>query len=401
MLANTPLPAGTAWSALPPITNPDPAAITAPIPVGRNVSFSAWAPRKQSPPRFHLWNVTLEKQLGPRAVAQIAYVGSAGRHLPINYAYNICQQTPETTAEFGWNATTSPYCPDAAARVLAAGGSLSDLVVTPGYWGLSSSDYHALQAKFERRFGGSLSVLANFTWSKLMDDSSSDWGGFWSLDVLGQDFYNRKAERSVSGGDIPRRLTIAPIVELPFGREHRWLKSGVPSQLLGGWRAAAIYTVSSGSPFGITDNSYGYCNPAHTISNRPTMLGDPLPSGYDQTLDHWFDTQAFDFSGTCPAPGLRAPTGSGDPNKAFGNAPRYFANIRNPRLNNLDLSLQKDVGLPRGNGWRVQVRADFFNLLNHPQFGEPVSDPLNGSFGRITRTALNNRTVQLGLHMYF
>jgi Carboxypeptidase regulatory-like domain/TonB dependent receptor/TonB-dependent Receptor Plug Domain len=401
LLARTPIAAGASWSNLPPITNPDPQAITAPIPVNSNVSFSSWAPREQTPPRYHLWNVAVEKQLGASTMVQAAYVGSHGSHLPINYAYNICQQTPESTAEFGYGATTSPYCPLAAERVLAAGGSLYDLVITPGYWGLSSSDYHSFQAKFERRFSDGFSVLANFTWSKLMDDSSSDWGGFWSLDVLGQDFYNRQAERSVSAGDIPLRLTVAPIVELPFGPGHRWLTEGVASHILGGWRAAAIYTASSGSPFGITDNSYGYCNAAHTLTNRPMLTGDPRPSGFNQTLDRWFDTTAFDFSGTCPAPGLLAPTGGGDPTKAFGNAPRYYASLRNPGVNNIDFSLQKDVRYGGGDERRLRFRADFFNLLNHPQFGEPVADPTNASFGRVTRTSLNNRTVQLGLHVYF
>jgi Carboxypeptidase regulatory-like domain/TonB dependent receptor len=402
LLARTPIPAGTIWSNLPSITNPDPAAITAPIPVSSNVSFSSWAPRQQTPPHYHLWNVAIEKQLGATAMVQAAYVGSHGSHLPINYAYNICQQTPESTAEFGYGATTSPHCPLAAERVIAAGGSLYDLVVTPGYWGLSSSDYHSLQAKFERRFSRGFSVLANFTWSKLMDDSSSDWGGFWSLDVLGQDFYNRDAERSVSAGDIPLRLTIAPIVELPFGPGRRWLTEGLASHILGGWRAAAIYTASSGSPFGITDNSYGYCNAAHTLTNRPMLVGDPRPSGFNPTLDRWFDTTAFDFSGTCPAPGLSAPTGAGDPSKAFGNAPRYYADVRNPSVNNLDFSLQKDFPIPGGGDERrLRFRADFFNLLNHPQFGEPVADPTDASFGRITRTSLPNRTVQLGVHVYF
>jgi outer membrane receptor protein involved in Fe transport len=401
LLARTDIAAGTTWSNLPRITNPDPSAITSPIPVDGRVSFSSWAPREQTPPSFHLWNFTVEKQLGAATAVQLAYVGSHGSHLPINYAYNICQQTPETTAAFGWNATTSPYCPEAAAKVLASGADLSALVVTPGYWGLSSSDYHSLQAKFERRFTRGFSLLANFTWSRLKDDSSSDWGGFWSLDVLGQDFYNRAADRSVSAGDIPLRLTIAPIVELPFGPGRRWLTHGVTSHLLGGWRASAVYTLSSGSPFGITDNSYGYCNAAHTLSNRPMMIGDPLPSGFQQTTAHWFDTKAFDFSGTCPAPGLLTPTGPYDTNKAFGNAPRYFADVRNPGANNLNLSLQKDVGLRAGNQTRLQLRADFFNLFNHPQFAEPISDPSDPGFGRITRTALNNRTIQLGLHLYF
>jgi hypothetical protein len=400
LLARTNFPGGTNWASLPRITNPDPAAIRAPIPVTGNVSFSFWAPREQTWPHYHVWNLTLEKQLDAVSVAQVAYVGSRGRNLPINYAYNICQQTRESTVTPA-AATTSPYCPEAAAKVRAGGGSIADLVVNPGYWGLSSSDYHALQLKYERRFSRGFSVLANFTWSKLMDDSSSDWGGFWSLDVLGQDFYDRESERSVSAGDIPLRLTIASIVELPFGPGKRWATDGLASHILGGWRATGVYTRSSGSPFGITDNSYSFCNVSRTLTSRPNIIGDPLPAGFEQTTAAWFDRSAFDFSGTCPAPGLVRPTGPGDPAKAFGNAPRYFSYIRNPGPNNLDLSIQKDFRLPGGEARRLQFRADLFNALNHPQFAEPISDPLNANFGRITRTAIPNRVVQLGLHLFF
>ncbi len=368
------------------------------------MSFSSWAPRKQKPTYIQLWNFTLEKQIGANSVAQLAYVGSRGVHLPINYAYNICQQTPQSTAALltPYNyATTSPYCPAADDVVVANTGWLGNLVVNPGWWGLSNSIYHSLQAKFDRRFSNGFSLLANFTWSKLIDDSSADWGGFWSLDVLGQDFYNRRAERSVSAGDIPLRLTIAPIYELPFGPGKKWAQKGIASQIIGGWRAAAIYSVASGSPFGITDNSYGYCNTAYTLSNRPMMIGDPLPSGFQQTIHHWFDVTAFDFSGTCPASNLVTMTGSADPAKAFGDSPRYFSNVRVPGINNINFSLQKDFKIPLGEQTRLTFRADFYNLPNHPQFREPVSDPGQSTFGTINHTSLDNRTVQLGLHLYF
>jgi hypothetical protein len=404
LLANTGFAAGTNWGSLPPITNPDPSAITAPIPVNSNISFSFWAPRKQYPTYVQLWNFTLEKQLGTNTIAQLGYVGSHGTHLPINYAYNICQQTPAGTAALpnAFAATTSPYCPNAAAALVASGSSVyCCLTVNPGWWGLSSSVYHSLQAKVDHRFSHSFSLLANFTWSKLIDDSSSDWGGFWSLDVLGQDFYNRKAERSISGGDVPARFTLAPIVELPFGRGKKWLQQGAASQVLGNWRTSAIYTISAGTPFGITDNSYGFCNGAGVLEDRPNVIANPLPSGFQQTPLHWFNTQAFDFSGTCPAAGLVAQTGPFDVHKAFGNAPRYFSNLRNPGVNNFDFSLQKDFKIPEGEQTRLSFSADFFNLPNHPEFAEPVSDPLNPRFGSIGRTALNNRTIQLGLHLYF
>ncbi len=401
LLAGTTFNAGTNWSALPTIVSPDPSKITAPIPINSNVSFQSWAPRQQAPTYIQLWNFTLEKQIDPSTVAQVAYVGSHGVHLPVNYAYNICQQTRQSVAQFGYNATTSPYCPQGAAAVLAGGGSLYDLLITPGWWGLSSSVYHSLQARFDHRFSHGFSLLANFTWSKLIDDSSSDWGGFWSLDVLGQGFYDRHAERSVSAGDVPLRLTIAPIVELPFGPGKKWAQTGLASQAIGGWRLTGIYTVSNGYPFGITDNAYGYCNAAHLVSDRPNLIGNPLPAGFNQNLQHWFNISAFDFSGTCPAAGLVDLTGPGDPNKAFGDSPRYFSNIRVPGVNTIDFSLQKDFKIPKGEQTRLTFRVDFYNGLNHPQFASPNSDPKVANFGTITSTAISNRTVQAGLHLYF
>lgn len=404
LLANTTFSPGTNWSSLPPVTSPNPSAITAPLPVNGNVSFSYWAPRHQYPTYIQLWNLTLEKEIGSNTIAQAGYVGSHGTRLPINYAYNICQQTRASTAALpnAFAATTSPYCPAAAAAVVASGASVyCCLTVNPGYWGLSSSVYHSLQAKVDHRFSRGFSLLANFTWSKLIDDSSSDWGGFWSLDVLGQDFYNRKAERSVSAGDIPARFTLAPIVELPFGRGKRWLNNGAGSQVAGGWRVSAIFTISDGSPFGITDNSYGFCNGAGVLSDRPTLIGNPLPSGFHQTPSHWFDKSAFDFSGTCPAAGLVDLTGPFDVHKAFGNTPRYFSNLRNPGVNNFDFSVQKDFRIPAGEQTRLTFSADFFNLPNHPEFAEPNADPTVSNFGQISRTAFNSRTIQLGLHLYF
>ena len=193
LLATTTFTAGTQWDApLPGVISPDPAAITAPIPINTNVSFQSWAPRHQYPTYTQLWNLTVAKEFGPKTVAQISYVGSKGTHLPINYAYNICQQTPASTVQQGnpfdfVGPSSSPYCPAAAAAVNAGAGFNAVyccLTINPGWWGLSSSIYHSMQAQFDHRFLHNFSLLANFTWSKLIDDSSSDWGGFWSLDAL-------------------------------------------------------------------------------------------------------------------------------------------------------------------------------------------------------------------------
>jgi len=425
LLLGSSLGKGTQWDGPLPVSVP-PSDTTAPIPVNFLVSFSSWAPRKQYPTYTQLWNLTIQKQLGRDTTAQIGYVGSKGTHLPINYAYNICQQTPASTAAEGnpfdfVGPTSTPYCPAAAAAVNANSGFTAVyccLTVNPGWWGLSSSIYHSMQAQFDHRFSHGFSLLANFTWSKLIDDSSSDWGGFWSLDVLGQDFYNRKAERSVSAGDVPKRFTLAPIVELPIGPGKKWLNSGLAGNLLGGWRVSTIYTIAAGTPFGITDKSYGFCNGAGVLEDRPMLIGDPASiSGSRRSPNLWFNNQAFDFAGTCPSAGLVNSMQSGDfccdVTKAFGNAPRFFAHVRNPGVDNLDFSLQKDFKIPAGEQARLTFSADFFNLPNHPQFAEPAGDPLLGyfpaangnraaGFGAVSGTSFyGNRVIQLGLHLYF
>jgi hypothetical protein len=63
--------------------------------------------------------------------------------------------------------------------------------------------------------------------------------------------------------------------------------------------------------------------------------------------------------------------------------------------------VQKDFRLPLGEQTRFTFRADFYNMPNHPQFGAPVSDPTQSTFGTINYTSINNRTVQLGFHFYF
>jgi Carboxypeptidase regulatory-like domain/TonB dependent receptor len=420
-------------TATPSCPIPTVADITATIPInGCTVSFASWAPRKQYPTYSQLWNFTVQKQLGNDTTAQIGYVGSRGVHLPINYAYNICQQSPASTAALATptNSTfdfvgplSTPYCP-AAAAALNAGAGFSPgpvyfwLTINPGWWGLSSSIYHSMQAQFDHRFSHNFSLLANFTWSKLIDDSSSDWGGFWSLDALGQDFYNRKAERSVSAGDIPFRFTMAPVVQLPFGPGQKWLNSGVASDVFGGWRISTIYTISAGTPFGITDNSYGFCNGAGVLEDRPNVIGNVASiSGSRRSVNLWFNNQALDFAGTCPGGGLvnSAPAADFccDLTKAFGNAPRFFSNVRAPGVDNLDFSIQKDFKIPAGEQTKLTFEAAVFNLPNHPQFAEPVADPTLGyfaptatqhaaGFGAISGTSFySNRVIQLGLHLYF
>ena len=394
LLASTTFNNGTSWSSLGAIALPVP--INTPISgaTGVGLAVSWYAPHNERATYVQDWNISVQKQIGSDSTAQVAYVGSAGVHLPIsNAGYNVCQQSAATLQEIGYAAygdTTSPYCSPAAAQQVG----LYSLYVWPGYWTMSNSIYHSLQVTFSHRFSHGFSLLSNLTWSKLIDDASDDW------EFSEQDFYNRRGDRSVSLGNLPVRLTIAPIVELPFGPGKRWAQSGLAGEVVGGWRVSGIYTLSDGTPIATTDVGFGFCNAAHIMNDRPDMIGNPLPSGFQQTIYHWFNTSAFDFSGTCPAPGLVDLTGPMNPAKAFGNAPRAFSDLLGPGVNALDLSLGKEFKIPLGESTRLKFEADFYNALNHPNFMPPDAQA-DANFGRINATSINNRSIQLGLHLYF
>jgi hypothetical protein len=393
ILPNTNFDTGTNWSSLPSILLPVPPETPISGATGVGLGNAWYAPHDEKATYVQTWNLTVQKQLGTDTTAQVAYVGTAGVHLPVASGYNICQQDAATLKEIGYaayGATTSPYCSTAAAEQVG----IWNLVVWPGYWTISHSIYHSLQVTVTRHFSHGFSLLSNFTWSKLIDEASDDW------EFSEQDFYNRRADRSVSVGNLPARLTVAPIVELPFGPGKRWARSGLAGAVAGGWRVSGIYTLSDGNPIAVTDVGFGFCNAAHIMNDRPNMIGDPLPSGFHQTVEHWFNTAVFDFSGTCPAAGLVNLTGPGDPTKAFGDAPRAFSNLLGPGVNVVDLSLGKEFKIPLGESTRLKFEADFYNALNHPNFKSPDAQA-DANFGAITATSLNNRSVQLGLHLYF
>ena len=401
-LQTTEIAPGTYFNNLPIIPVPNP---TAPL-TYLQAEYSFYTPYQQSAQYSQMWNLTVEKQLGQTSILSLSYVGSHGVHLPVNYAYNLCQQSAASIAKYGNQISTwgtyidSPYC--APGNSLALGGFYDDYVY-PGYWGLSSSVYDALEVKYEKRYSHGVSILSNFTWSKLLDDSSSDWGGLGALDVYGQDFYHRSSERSVSAGDIPLKFSLAPIYDLPFGRDKKWANHGVAAELAGGFRFTGIYTLTKGDPVGISDGGYLYCNPSMTDATRPMLVGNPEAVS-SRSIHSWFNTNAFDWKGTCAYYSNLYDSEnpySGDPAYSFGNTPRYLGNVRGPDYNNLDASLQKAFDIPYiGEQGRLRLQLDGFNVLNHPAFLPPVG-AASPQFGQILGTRNNGRVVQLGAHLAF
>ncbi|MBL8294110.1 MAG: TonB-dependent receptor, partial [Bryobacterales bacterium] len=183
---------------------------------------------------------------------------------------------------------------------------------------------------------------------------------------------NLAAEKGVASHNQRHRFTANALYDLPFGRGQK----GVVNKMIGGWRGGALLTIASGFP----GNPAISGNPDNVPDNtdRPNRIG--AGSVANPTPDKWWDVTAFQRQ----------------PAFTFGNSGRNV--LTGPGTFNIDFVASKDTAI--GERKRVEFRAEFFNMTNTPNFGQPTADIANANFGRIT-SARAARQVQLGLKFYF
>ncbi|MCL4850075.1 MAG: TonB-dependent receptor [Bryobacteraceae bacterium] len=298
------------------------------------------------------WNLNLQRQFFSSWVGTIAYVGSKGNHL-----FMTSELNPAIYGAPGSNTNARrPYFPTFA--------NITDMSSR------GNSIYHALQLTVNKRFASGLTLLANYTFAKLIDDSSSDG------DAPANPF-NIRAERGHSDLDRSHRFVASYIYELPkLSGAHPIVR-----QVLGGWETNGIITLTSGSWLTVVsgvDNSQSAVN-----QDRADIIGDPhLDSGRprQETLDSYFNTKAF----TANAVGT------------FGTSGRNI--LQGPGDAVVDAGLAKTF--PIREDMRIQFRSEFFNLLNRVNLGNPNLNASAAQFGRIT-TAGSPRVLQLALKFIF
>jgi len=305
------------------------------------------------------FNLTLEHEIAPaNLLIRAATVGNLGRHL--YNTWNANQAIPGSTA---LNTRRPLYSTDPA---------ISDVsyFTTDGL-----SEYYAFQLTVNKRFSNGISAILGYTWSHSIDDVPLEFGG-GSSGPQPQDPRNIAAERGNSITDMRHRLTLSYLWELPFGNGKRFLdRHGVADWVLGGWQMNGILTVQTGLPLSpvlqtsTTNTGTG---------SRPNVVGSVT---YARTLQNWFSPSAF---GT-PAP------------YTYGNAGRNI--LFGPGRWNWDMSLFKDFVIHEQT--RFQLRAEGFNIFNHPQFGQPNASIGNPQAGTITSTVGNPRQLQMGLRFQF
>jgi hypothetical protein len=259
----------------------------------------------------------------------------------------------------------------------------------------ASSWYNAMQIRFQKRTTHHISFDGSYTISKSTDDSSAGRNNFIGTLANGtiQQLDRLYLEHSIGANDTPQRLAVAVIVDLPIGRQQ-WIggdMNRVLDAFVGGWSISTLITEQSGQPMAITMATPRLANG----SQRPNVICPQLTTGVSQ------HDAALTWQNATPTPYLNMNC-FGDPgDQNPGNAPRYFSNLRVDGIHNADLSLYKSF-VPK-EGARIEVRADMFNVTNHPRFGQPnsgVGDPL---FGTVTSDAGGElpRYFQFGVRFEF
>jgi len=237
---------------------------------------------------------------------------------------------------------------------------------------VGNSAYHAGFVKGERRFHSGLSVLAHYTYAKFLDDveSFSEIGDAGSY----MDFYNRSLDRGLSGSDVRHRAVASVVYALP-----RWKDRPVLDRVVGGWKTGIIAVYQAGSPFSVF-SAVNTTNAFTPGALRPDLVGSPGLSSGERRLSRWFNTDAF-----------RAPA-----QFRFGAAGRSI--LTGPATANIDTSLIKTF--PIREPLRFEVRAEFFNVLNHANFNLPAHSLGAPGFG-VINGAKAGRSGQFALRLEF
>ncbi len=252
----------------------------------------------------------------------------------------------------------------------------------------ANSWYNALQIRFQKRTTHHVSFEGSYTISKETDDSSAgrnNWIGAGLLAVGLQQMDKLSAEHSIGASDAPQRLAGAVVVDLPIGR-NQWIggeMNRAVDAVVGGWSIATLITQQSGQPMAIGLNNPLLANG----SQRPNIVCSQVKSGtsmHDVALN-WQTNNAAISAGNAPVATFFNANCFADPGDNIpGNAPRYYPGLRIDGIHNADLNFYKSF-VPK-EGMRLEVRAEIFNLTNHPRFGQPNSAVGSGPAGSSTAT---------------
>jgi hypothetical protein len=347
------------------------------------------------------WNVSLQHQLGSGIALEAAYAGLHGVHLPQggfqldalpqqylsmgsqlinqvdNPLYGLIQNGPFSQPKVQQGLLLMPF------------PQYTSLPDPGGYRG--NSAYHSLQVKAEKRFASGGTLLAAYTFSKVIADVETLTTWLDSANGVSgiQNWNDFRSERALSSFDSRQRLTVSYVYDLPLGHGQRLLGSahGFADRLVSGWGINGVSTFQMGFPLGFTATPNQLSGFNYGL--RPNVVPgcDAVKSGAAQDrLNQWFDTSCY----TVPA------------SYTLGNEGRSDARVRGPGINNFNFALFKRTRI--NERFNLEFRSEFFNVFNRVQFGQPnrtVTTSAASTFGQITTQVNDPRLIQLALRLRY
>jgi Carboxypeptidase regulatory-like domain/TonB-dependent Receptor Plug Domain len=352
------------------------------------------APLRPSPtPYSENWNMEFQYQLPRNWLITAAYVASRG--VDLTYTGNL-NQLPVSDLSLGsqlltqvanpfYGVITTPNSPLAAKTVqlrylLARYPQFTGVGIVNAEGAISF--YNSVQLRLEKRFSQNATLLISFTGSKFMDDASSNNTSNFNGSGTSQDANNLRGDYSLSTADVPKRFVASFVYALPFGKHQRfganWNR--YTEAALGGWQLNGIVTAQSGTPLALSaSNVANLFGPGERPNSNGQNAG--LSGSVESRLNEYFNIADFSQPATY----------------TLGNVSRTLPNLRNPSLQNVDISLFKTFKVTEK--LALEFRAESFNAFNTPIFSGPNTSVTSASFGVITGQANTPRQNQFALKL--
>jgi hypothetical protein len=328
------------------------------------------------PPNVHAeytaqWNVSYQRQFAKDWLATATYVGSHTVHIPGANDINAPQPMAGMTTS---NENTR--------RILyllnpSQGVYYSSIVQTDDG---AVSRYNALSLKLEKRFARGFTWLTNYTWSQCI--STLDFNNELASDIY-QNPTNRDAEKADCNFDR-RQIFNTSLVAVSPG-----LGSGVIHGITRDWQIAPLVELFTGQPFTVTDGTD--VSLTGESEDRPNVV--PGASANLHTLQQWFNTAQF--AGNCSLAAYSSNPYC-QPQGTFGNAARDI--FHGPGTIQWDMAISRNF--PIKERYKLELRGDFFNIMNHANWNTPTSALNSSTFGQVTGFG-SPRLIQLALKMFF
>jgi len=328
-------------------------AANAPVYTGYSASDVFTVSQKMRTPYIQNYNLNLEQQITSKVAFQIGYVGSTGRKL---FRYRDINQTDPATGN----------------RAYPALGYVNLFEST------ANSSYNSLQTSLRMRDWHGLTSTLNYTWAHSIDNAS-DGQDYVPNASQPDNSFNPAAERASSNFDTRHRIQWFWTYNVP--------KLGHWKPLSEGWALDGVTTFSTGQPFNVNYMFEGDYNGTGEYFGRPDLVGNPkagvsTPSGV-LNLSAFAVPCTWDPIGGACVPGTQH----------FGNLGRNA--FRGPNYTNFDFSLSKTQKF--GEKVSMQLRADFFNIFNHPNFSNPLLPNFEVDFLQNGSAVAGNRLVGTGM----